>query len=86
MPYIDLMYDNLSRLDGSIWMESWIADGVRMECAMKKFSAYAHLAYKIVATVVMLERAIIQGIEIVSKIANCTGGRRNDNQLRVQFS
>jgi hypothetical protein len=53
---------------------------------MKIISAYAHLTYKIVATVVLLEKAIVLGIEIVSKIANCTAGRHNDHQLRVQLS
>lgn len=67
-------------------MESWIADGLEVERAMKIISAYAHLTYKIVATIVLLEKAIVLGTEIVSKIANCGPSRTHDDKLRIQFS
>ena len=52
---------------------------------MKDYSAYAKLAYTIVSTIVMLEKAIIFGIDIVSKFANCMIGFRHDSKLRVQL-
>lgn len=52
---------------------------------MKNYSAYAKLAYTVVSTVVMLEKAIILCIDIVSKFANCMIGFRHDGELRVQL-
>lgn len=51
---------------------------------MQKYSAIVRLACEIVILVIGFEKAVILGIEIVSKVANCLAlvGHRGDH-LRV---